>query len=539
MQKAKEYIDLLKKRLEAVEMENVNLRNALMAVTQQQQQQQQSQQHIQAHQMPPHPMHPHAPRPMMPQQPPPHPSQMSQPQPPQPHPHQHQQHPYAAAMAAAAAAAAANNGMPNCAHTPMPPSPYGYPPMPGHSPHLHGHPPHIHQHPTPPYGHMPAEHNEAAMYQHMPPHTNANYNMSQPGAPLPTPGPSMQTIQFNNNNNSNNRKSSISAASDVPPSSTGKRSRRSISSSNASLTDASSASPIASTKETAPPTPSPVSQPTSPPAVSAAGTPPTANTAPAAVANEMPVHSKSTATPPVSLELTSSNSSHAEKSTDTSTSNDACTTIQPVKQEADNEAQNEFLAQQPFLDSEHKKEPLKPMMEPRVEQDIVLLASSDADSSFEPISMFRKRKSIVDVEYEDMKRSYFNRRNSTLMAMEANNEQYASNSNMHKNDNTGYPPLGMSMGKRNSLPSSMLLPILPPPLGFEPLQQLAEEDVCCQVCKDGQSGLVMLDCDRCHSWFHGRCVGINERAIPASWICQGCSAGVYNNGRDNKVTSNV
>ncbi|RKP25717.1 hypothetical protein SYNPS1DRAFT_28560 [Syncephalis pseudoplumigaleata] len=362
-------------------------------------------------------------------------------------------------------------------NTPMSPTHYGYPPMPVHSPHVHGpQHPHFHQHPTPPHAHLPAEQNEAAMYQQMPPHANGHYHeMPQPASEMPTPGPSMQTLQL-----SNSRRPSIKNPSEVPaPSSTGKRQRRARSSSNVSPADAASASPTSSGKETLPPTPSSAPQPTPPPvAATETGTN-------AATSHEAASARSSLATTPLA-------SSEPEASGAMVAATSAGPSAHDVKREADYEGQPAFLSPQPMLDAEHKKEPPKSMVEPSMDQDIVLLASNDAaDSAFEPISMFRKRRSIVDVEYEDMKRSYFNRRNSTLMAMEANNEQFSSNAT------------GASNNSNNPLPSSMLLPILPPPLGFEPLQQLTEEDVCCQVCKDGQSGLIMLDCDRCHSWFHG------------------------------------
>lgn len=33
----------------------------------------------------------------------------------------------------------------------------------------------------------------------------------------------------------------------------------------------------------------------------------------------------------------------------------------------------------------------------------------------------------------------------------------------------------------------------------------------------------MLDCDRCHSWFHGTCVGIAKDNLPEVWICDECT----------------
>ena len=44
-------------------------------------------------------------------------------------------------------------------------------------------------------------------------------------------------------------------------------------------------------------------------------------------------------------------------------------------------------------------------------------------------------------------------------------------------------------------------------------------------CICGRTGLVdtfMLDCDRCHGWFHGLCVGIRKDNLPEVWICDEC-----------------
>ncbi|CAN0292143.1 unnamed protein product, partial [Ectocarpus fasciculatus] len=29
----------------------------------------------------------------------------------------------------------------------------------------------------------------------------------------------------------------------------------------------------------------------------------------------------------------------------------------------------------------------------------------------------------------------------------------------------------------------------------------------------GEGGVMMLDCDRCHRWFHGHCVGITSQEV--------------------------
>merc|ERR1719401_377213 len=33
----------------------------------------------------------------------------------------------------------------------------------------------------------------------------------------------------------------------------------------------------------------------------------------------------------------------------------------------------------------------------------------------------------------------------------------------------------------------------------------------------------MVDCDRCHSWFHGSCIGITKDTVPDVWFCDDCT----------------
>ena len=37
-------------------------------------------------------------------------------------------------------------------------------------------------------------------------------------------------------------------------------------------------------------------------------------------------------------------------------------------------------------------------------------------------------------------------------------------------------------------------------------------------------GKFMLDCDGCHNWSHGDCVGVSKTNVPATWFCHRCSA---------------
>lgn len=44
----------------------------------------------------------------------------------------------------------------------------------------------------------------------------------------------------------------------------------------------------------------------------------------------------------------------------------------------------------------------------------------------------------------------------------------------------------------------------------------------CGKCQRGVENLVMIDCDRCHTWYHIQCVGIDSNHIPLQWRCSEC-----------------
>lgn len=54
------------------------------------------------------------------------------------------------------------------------------------------------------------------------------------------------------------------------------------------------------------------------------------------------------------------------------------------------------------------------------------------------------------------------------------------------------------------------------------LEDSNQFDIKCIKCAGGINNLIMIDCDRCHEWYHIRCVGINTTAIPSSWLCAEC-----------------
>ncbi|KAL7555019.1 hypothetical protein ACHAWF_018600 [Thalassiosira exigua] len=42
-------------------------------------------------------------------------------------------------------------------------------------------------------------------------------------------------------------------------------------------------------------------------------------------------------------------------------------------------------------------------------------------------------------------------------------------------------------------------------------------------CGRGNLDTFMIDCDRCHSWFHGSCIGVTKDTVPNLWFCDDCT----------------
>ncbi|PRP82326.1 hypothetical protein PROFUN_10230 [Planoprotostelium fungivorum] len=52
-------------------------------------------------------------------------------------------------------------------------------------------------------------------------------------------------------------------------------------------------------------------------------------------------------------------------------------------------------------------------------------------------------------------------------------------------------------------------------------KEITDEERC--ICGQGYGGRFMLDCDKCHFWFHSTCVGIDRKKIPKTWHCPNCT----------------
>ncbi len=45
------------------------------------------------------------------------------------------------------------------------------------------------------------------------------------------------------------------------------------------------------------------------------------------------------------------------------------------------------------------------------------------------------------------------------------------------------------------------------------------EGIHCNKCHKGMCNMIMIDCDRCHKWYHIKCAKIDSDAIPTHWKC--------------------
>ena len=58
---------------------------------------------------------------------------------------------------------------------------------------------------------------------------------------------------------------------------------------------------------------------------------------------------------------------------------------------------------------------------------------------------------------------------------------------------------------------------------MSPSELEPKEEVNRCFCGRGDLDTFMIDCDRCHSWFHASCVGITKDAVPDTWFCDDCA----------------
>jgi late competence protein required for DNA uptake (superfamily II DNA/RNA helicase) len=49
-----------------------------------------------------------------------------------------------------------------------------------------------------------------------------------------------------------------------------------------------------------------------------------------------------------------------------------------------------------------------------------------------------------------------------------------------------------------------------------------EANESCAVCNNANDARFMIDCDRCHRWFHGNCVGVDQDNFSGTWFCDQC-----------------
>ena len=69
--------------------------------------------------------------------------------------------------------------------------------------------------------------------------------------------------------------------------------------------------------------------------------------------------------------------------------------------------------------------------------------------------------------------------------------------------------------KRDSL-SALFSGLLP---DFIDSSALNGNEINCHKCQRGMCNMIMIDCDRCHKWYHIKCAHIDSDSIPTNWNC--------------------
>lgn len=85
-----------------------------------------------------------------------------------------------------------------------------------------------------------------------------------------------------------------------------------------------------------------------------------------------------------------------------------------------------------------------------------------------------------------------------------------------------------AFGKITSAVTSSLLqyrenPLKQLPETLSPGEFEPKEEVNRCFCGRDNLDLFMVDCDLCHSWYHGSCIGITKDTVPVSWFCDDCT----------------
>ena len=52
---------------------------------------------------------------------------------------------------------------------------------------------------------------------------------------------------------------------------------------------------------------------------------------------------------------------------------------------------------------------------------------------------------------------------------------------------------------------------------------ITKDTIKCYCGRTGMAGFFMVDCDRCHGWFHGSCVNLSKDNCPRHWVCDECT----------------
>ena len=93
------------------------------------------------------------------------------------------------------------------------------------------------------------------------------------------------------------------------------------------------------------------------------------------------------------------------------------------------------------------------------------------------------------------KQNFFDRRDSSLLFTSSSGEVF--------------------WNKRDSTSGSMGI--------MFPLEQTMHSDIRCGKCQRGVDNLIMIDCEKCKTWYHLRCVKIPPESVPLVWKCLECS----------------